>query len=124
MDNFKFIRLDIENTDPEPVYDFSTEEQLVVHVDPNEYTFGVDVISVVTPDGKIPGWASCEYETSNCLNYMLSAVATLPKESGYYIVEGVTGYYIRGDGWTTDDDAEMSIKLMRPITEQEQGWYI
>lgn len=42
-------------------------------------------------------------------------------EPGVYVVEGITGEYIRGDGWHTDDYEEWDFKGIRPATEAEQG---
>lgn len=38
---------------------------------------------------------------------------------GYYVIENITGEYIRGDGWTTDDDEEWEYGNIRPATAQE-----
>lgn len=39
--------------------------------------------------------------------------------SGWYVIEGITGEYIRGDGWSTDDDEEWEYKSVRPATLKE-----
>lgn len=38
---------------------------------------------------------------------------------GVYVIEGSTGAYFRGDGWTTDDDAEFYPGTIRPATDDE-----
>jgi hypothetical protein len=38
---------------------------------------------------------------------------------GYYVIEGVTGTYYRGDGYTTDDDEEWDYKGVREATRDE-----
>lgn len=38
---------------------------------------------------------------------------------GWYVIEGITGEYIRGDGWSTDDDEEWEYKGVRPATPEE-----
>lgn len=38
---------------------------------------------------------------------------------GFYVVEGITGEYIQGDGWTTDDDEEWDFLRCRRATEAE-----
>jgi hypothetical protein len=40
-------------------------------------------------------------------------------EPGVYVIEGITGEYIRGDGWTTDDDEEWDYTSIRQATEEE-----
>lgn len=38
---------------------------------------------------------------------------------GAYVIEGVTGYYSRGDGWTNDDDEDWEYDSIRPATIEE-----
>lgn len=38
---------------------------------------------------------------------------------GVYVIEGITGEYIRGDGWHTDDDEEWDWQSVRLATQTE-----
>lgn len=38
---------------------------------------------------------------------------------GYYVIEGVRGHWIRGDGYSTDDDEDWEFASVRPATEKE-----
>lgn len=38
---------------------------------------------------------------------------------GVYVIEGTTGTYRRGDGWTIDDDVDFYPGAIRPATEDE-----
>lgn len=40
-------------------------------------------------------------------------------EPGFYVVEGVKGSFIRGDGWMTDDDEEWNFDAVRRATQTE-----
>jgi hypothetical protein len=40
-------------------------------------------------------------------------------QPGFYVMEGVTGHYFRGDGWTQDDDEEFYFETLRYANEQE-----
>jgi hypothetical protein len=51
-------------------------------------------------------------------DYWLKEILELD-ESGFYVVEGVTGCYIRGDGWTTDDDEEWGLRFIRRADPEE-----
>lgn len=42
------------------------------------------------------------------------------KKPGYYVIEHVTGYYHRGDGYSTDDDEEWDYKQVRRATLRER----
>jgi hypothetical protein len=42
------------------------------------------------------------------------------EKTGYYVIEGVSGTYFRGDGYTTDDDEEWDYKCVRRATLREQ----
>lgn len=76
-------------------------------------------------DEEVFGFSSCEQDNSGCLDYMIgqSAGTEFPKEDCFVIVEDVTGAYIRGDGWTTDDDAELYIGGWRIATAEEAAMY-
>lgn len=41
------------------------------------------------------------------------------QEPGFYVLEGVRGHWIRGDGWTTDDDEKWEFDLCRRATPDE-----
>lgn len=107
----------------QPEYDFSIKESVLIHVCEDEYLLGLDVLEITSPKSKL-GWASCEYE-NGALDYMLSErLGTwVLKNSGYYVVEGVTGKYYLGDGWSTDDDAEMFFDSVRKATPEEYEGY-
>jgi hypothetical protein len=38
---------------------------------------------------------------------------------GYWTIENITGYYIRGDGWEIEDTEEYEWEKIRPATEAE-----
>lgn len=38
---------------------------------------------------------------------------------GVYVIEEVTCYFTRGDGWMTDDDVDFDYRLVRPATIEE-----
>lgn len=52
------------------------------------------------------------------IDYWLQDVIDL-EGTGFYVVEGVTGTYYRGDGWSTDDDEEWEFTLCRRATLEE-----
>lgn len=44
---------------------------------------------------------------------------TLTLAEGWWVIEGITGDYIRGDGWMTDNDEDWSFEFVRPATQGE-----
>ena len=38
---------------------------------------------------------------------------------GWWVVTGITGYFTRGDGWTTEDDVYWNYETVRPATQEE-----
>lgn len=52
------------------------------------------------------------------IDYWLQDAVDFDKP-GYYVIEGVTGTYYRGDGYTTDDDEEWDYEVVRPATLRE-----
>jgi len=58
------------------------------------------------------GFCSCEHYESGCLDYMIEGcIGELP--DGYYMIENANIHYTRGDGWTTDDDADLDFESIR-----------
>ena len=110
----------------DPETDFSyipdLEEDVLFLVDGDS----VIICSVEASDGTIRnGTTSCESD-NGCLDYMIEAQMARPLRNGYYVFEKCTVTYFRGDGWTTDDDATLEGKEIRPARLQEiaenQGW--
>lgn len=121
----ELIPTDDDDDFEEPVYDFGTKENILIHVCKGGYTFGVEVIEIITPDGRNPGWVSCDYNHDGPLDYMISnqLEQSVFDVDGFYMIEGATGEYIRGDGWTTDDDAELCFETVRLATPEEYDAY-
>lgn len=40
-------------------------------------------------------------------------------ECGWWMIEGIVGHYMRGDGWMTDDDVDWDYKNVRKATPNE-----
>lgn len=53
------------------------------------------------------------------IEYWLNAGPLDLEETGFYVLEGVTGTYYPGDGWMTDNDEEWDFELCRRATAEE-----
>lgn len=110
----------------EPTFDFSHPEDVFIEVDYDEVVtrrggwerFAI-VHAIVIPNGDVTGAASYECEYGGFLNYTLEAILDEPEKVGFYVVQGVTGVYTHGDGYTTDDDMDFYYEGIRPATDEE-----
>lgn len=92
-------------------YNLSVPEEVFFQVDGGTIC-NVSVISATN------GFASCEAD-NGCLDYAIELLLPNDPQDGCYVLEGVTGYYIRGDGWNTDDDTAMEFEQIRSATKDE-----
>jgi hypothetical protein len=54
------------------------------------------------------------------VDYLLTDVLDLELEDvGFYVVDGITVDFIRGDGWTTDDDEDWCMGDVRRASPEE-----
>lgn len=53
------------------------------------------------------------------VDYFLEELYLEIEETGFYVLEDITGSYIRGDGWTIDDDEEWECGILRRATDEE-----
>lgn len=117
-----------DQCEPNPI-DFSVREHVLIQVigDTKSWRSATDpwknhsiewctVIWSENPEKD--GAASYEISYNGLFDYTLEDMLECPGE-GVFVVEGVTGYYTRGDGWMTDDDMEFYFETVRPATQQE-----
>lgn len=109
-----FTILPSESED-EPTYDLKQEETLFVELDDGQVAYAT-VISDTS------GWCSCE-QAHGELAYMIEQACEFPARDGYFVIEGCTGAYFKGDGWTTDDDADFYPGATRPASDEEIAAY-
>lgn len=117
----------------EPTYDLSYPEDVLILVDESEISLsctwrsvGLEIVEVdIQGSASEPaGAASYELSEGSGLEYCLESMIWPPPRWGFYVVEGVTANYYRGDGWETDDDMDFEFDLMRPATVEEMaGFY-
>lgn len=122
----------IDNWEEEPVFDFSSPEDVLIHIIAEDRCFqrsedwkGFSIEGCTILNGKdgIIGAASYEDGYGGFLDYTLEGLIDCPRKEGFFVVEGVTGVYYRGDGWTTDDDMEFDYKGVRPATPEEEKMF-
>lgn len=110
------------------VFDFNCREAVLIEVVPDDSAYEkfdwlgwkVEWATIISSDNdEVSGAASHEQAYGGFLEYMIEGMVECPKAAGWYVVEGVTGHYTRGDGWTTDDDMDYYYESMRPATAEE-----
>ena len=100
----------LEDDYPEPEYLSNFPEKITFQVE-DGYIW---IMSVQAQDGSdSQGTTSCEQD-HGCLDYIIERRMIDPPRDGYYVMENATVTYYRGDGWTTDDDAELDGDPIRP----------
>ena len=113
--------------DEKEKFDFSSPEHVLIHViceapetgPPSWKAFSIEECNVIWGAKEdVTGAASYEMSYGGFLDYTIKDMIDCPG-SGYWVVENVTGRYIRGDGWMTDDDMDFYHGDVRPATEDE-----
>lgn len=112
-------------------FDFSMPENVLIHVLEDDLYNGADVDwmgfriedCVIMGDGPVIGAASYEQSYGGFLDYSIQGMIACPKAEGFFVVEGITGTYHKGDGWMTDDDMDFDYVGVRPATEEEIALY-
>lgn len=107
----------------EEIFDFSSPEDVLIKVvqgDNDKWGgFSIDEYNVINrANPSVTGAASYEMSYAGFLDYTIEGMIDPPGE-GWFVVEGMTGYYSRGDGYTSDDDMEFYYEKVRPATEEE-----
>lgn len=112
--------------DPQPEeeeeFNFSSPEDVLVHVlQEGEQLFDwsshfIDSCTILNPSN---GAASYEQSYGGFLDYTIEGLIDCPGE-GWFVVQGITAVYYKGDGWMTDDDMEFDCKGVRPATDAER----
>lgn len=119
----------------EPTIDFNKPENVfieVIEVDSRPYqcydgwqTHQIESYMIMDDPEEIShlmGAARYDKEFGNFLNYTLESIIECPGK-GFFVVEGITGFYHKGDGWTTDDNLEVYFESVRPATQEEIDEY-
>jgi hypothetical protein len=99
-DLFEFLD---EDDIPEPIFNLNSPEHVIINV------IGEDEAKLYIEEDQYGGF----------LDYTIAAMIDMPTKEGWYVVENVTGKFIKGDGWMTDDDMEFYFENLRPATQEE-----
>lgn len=123
------FKIEEKEEEYEPIFDFKSPEDVLIHViDLGEEIWAnrfinwksheIEEYTIINAKDDIIGAARYEKEYGGFLDYTIMNMTECPGE-GYWVVEGVTGTYHKGDGWTTDDDMTFEYKTIRRATEDE-----
>jgi hypothetical protein len=111
----------------EPKFDFNSPEDVLIEVvgpydgnpDNRDWNnWDIETCIVIRGAEGVIGAASYEYGYGGFLNHTIEGMINCPG-AGWFVVESVIGEYIKGDGWTTDDNMIFECKGVRPATEAE-----
>ncbi|QIG75734.1 hypothetical protein EVC20_163 [Rhizobium phage RHph_Y2_17_1] len=117
---------DDSDTDEAERIDLSSPEDVLIEVimhDPagsktDWKNFGIESTTVINGKEGITGAAEYENSYGGFLDYTIQGLIDPPGE-GWFVVQGMTGQFHRGDGWMTDDDMSFWHEGVRPATPEE-----
>ena len=113
----------------EEVFDFSSPEAVLILVTadddadwtlPNWTHHSIEIATVIDGKDAVTGAASYEVSYGGFLDYTIEGMIDCPGD-GWFVVEGVTGCYHKGDGWMTDDRMDFYYERVRPATAEERA---
>lgn len=113
--------------DDELPVDFNSPEDVLIDVAasadadrtlPHWKFHSIESCAVIGGAENIMGAASYEQSYGSFLDYTIEGMIDCPGE-GWFVVEGVTGAYHKGDGWMIDDDMDFYFVKVRPATPEE-----
>jgi hypothetical protein len=122
------IESETEN-DFKEVIDFSSPEDVLINVicllephdlgDRNDWkNYSIESCTIISGKEGVTGAASYDSQYGGFLDYTIQSM-TVPLGEGWFVVEGITGIYHKGDGWDTDDDMDFDYVKFRPASEEE-----
>lgn len=107
--------------------DFDHPEDVIVEVvgphddnpdNKNWYNWSIETAVVVNTSAGVIGAASYTQDYGGSLDYAIADIIDVPG-NGWFVVEGVTGEFFRGDGWATDDSMNLYYAGVRAATVAE-----
>lgn len=108
----------IQCDEPEPVFDFDSPEDVLFEISDYGHKHVSETFVLCSEEGVV-GAASYEEQYGGFLNYTIESMVDLSANPGWYVIENVTGFYAKGDGWEADDDIEFYCGDIRPATTEE-----
>jgi len=117
----------LSEVDYEEEFDFNSPEDVLIEVvgphdgdagNTNWDNWSIETCSVINGVKGVIGAASYEHGYGCGLEYMVQSLIDF-SGAGWFVVGGITGDYVRGDGWTTDDDMTFYCHGIRPATKEE-----
>lgn len=117
--------------EPEDVpekFDFTSPEDVLIEIIDLEddsvkdgwRRFSIESCTIIRQaNPEVTGAASYEESYGASLEWTIKEMVDCPNGPGWFVVEGITGHYHKGDGWTTDDDMDFYHTGIRPATDDE-----
>lgn len=114
------INQDDDETEVEEKFNFSSPEDVLIEVWRDDISIQVEIHDILSKDPNVTGAAQYEQVYGGFLNYViLDLIGKNSIQDGWWVVEGMTADYIRGDGYTSDDDMRFCYESLRPASEDE-----
>ena len=129
FENVEMVIVPDQDQNEEEVFNFNSPENVLIEVVKHDLegpsddwkNFSIENCNVIwRKDPGVTGAASYEQSYGGFLDYTIQGMIDPPGE-GFFVIENVTGYYSKGDGWMTDDDMEFYYENVRSATQEEIG---
>ena len=112
----------VESDDEDPNIDFSFPEDVIFEVvGEGEYVwsnYSIESTTILNGEIGVTGAASYENSYGGFLDYTIGGMIDCPGE-GWWVMEGITAAYSKGDGWLVDDDMGFAYTGLRAATSKE-----
>lgn len=112
-----------QNNDDDEVeeqFNFSSAEDVLIEVWRDDISIQIEIHDIFSKDTNVTGAAQYEQVYGGFLGYViLDLIGKNSIQDGWWVVEGMTADYTRGDGYTIDDDMEFNYKSLRLATQEE-----
>lgn len=117
------IAKDTQEPDEELTFDFLSPEDVLIELvgEPGATSWddvAFEYCHVLNGKDEVVGAATYEADYGGNLEYTIQQLIDFPG-LGWFVVTGITGNSIRGDGWTTDDDMDFFVSGVRTATPDE-----
>lgn len=101
-------------------FNFSSPEDVLIEVWRDGISIQIEIHEIVSQDPDVIGAAQYEQSYGGFLDYtILDLIGKNTIQDGWWVIQGMTADYIRGDGYTSDDDMVFHYKSLRLATQEE-----
>lgn len=127
-DILQFTVVEDGQSDQPDRFDFTTGEDVLIEIvgphDDNPdnldwHNWSIESCTVIKCQDGVMGAAQYDHHYGAGLEYTLQGAISNPG-AGWWVIPDIKCTFIRGDGWTTDDDVDFEMGELRPASDDER----